>query len=201
MELGLKELLFLVLFSIFIFILLLPNDLSLRENSNSNFEVTELNDVQQILFSCVNLNLRLAVEKENQVSKLHINQSLNIEKGKKSTIISGNNVEAIISTSEKDNFELLTVSTANLNLSGKSNIQEIVISSASANFNNFLILSARKIEISSAFVKGDIHIHDNFQGELILELSSAYSELRVHIKKSLLEKVKFLGTKPNLVLK
>lgn len=198
MELGFKEWIFFILSSLFFFVLIIPNEFS-NQNNAKNFQQISLEKIEKISISSFNLNLKLDVQKEGKETGLYFDKSLDVNTSDQEIQLNGINSQAIILTNMYKKPTTLDISSANLILSGSVNIGQINISSANVDFQNLLIIEGEKLTVSAASVKGDIYISDTFSGNLVIELNSSYSELKIHAKKSILDKVKFVGKEPIVI--
>ncbi|MFN3691688.1 MAG: hypothetical protein ACK4R7_02240 [Fervidobacterium sp.] len=199
MEFGFKEWIFFILSGLFFFVLIIPNEFS-NQNDAGKFQQLNLEEIEKISISSFNLSLKLDVQKEGKETGLYYDKNLDLKTSGKEIQLNGINSQAIILTNTRKKLTALNISSANLIVSGSANIAQINISAANVDFKNLLMIEVDKLTISAASATGDIYINDTFSGNLIIELNSSYSELKIHITKSNLDKVKFVGKEPIIIL-
>lgn len=196
MELGLKEWIVIFTAGVFLLLFLLPSEsINVQEKLDvKQLTGKDIQNIQKVTVSCMNIQLKLDSNEE----KIYLNSELSVEKKNTEAIISGINGNMVLGGKF---IKTLVVSCVSVDISGKSNLENLTILSTNVNFNNLIIQEGGNLKISSASVQGNIHIDDNIKRELYIEISSASNNLTIFVSNSVKDKVKFSGSMPKVVTK
>lgn len=196
MELGLKEWIVIFTAGLFLLLFLLPTEIIGGQKGLDVKQLTgqKIQNIEKVTLSCMNLQLKLDSVEE----KIYLSSDLSLERKNTEAIVSGINGNIVLGVKF---VKTLVVSCVSVDISGKSDLENLTVLSTNANFNNLIIQEGGNLKISTASVQGNIYIDENIKKELHIEISATSNNLTVFVSNFVKDKIKFSGSMPKVVTK